>query len=86
MTARLPLDNLHDMVYNVSMTDEERKVYNKDYARGWASTCDLDYADRRGYTRSEAWNDGRADAYMMLPKWHRRDCDDTMGHNQCDIA
>jgi hypothetical protein len=44
------------------------------YTRGWKSTCDLDTADRKGYTRSTEWMDGRTDAGQGLPKWHRRDC------------
>lgn len=57
--------------------------YMIQYNRGWRSVCDLDTADRKGWTRSDAWMDGRTDAGQGLPKWHRRDCPDTMGHEQC---
>jgi hypothetical protein len=57
--------------------------YRADYDKGWRSTCDLDFADRKGYTRSRGWMDGRTDASMSLPKYHRRDCADTMGHDAC---
>jgi hypothetical protein len=57
--------------------------YRDEYQRGWRSTCDLDYADRRGYTASAAWMDGRTDAAQGLAKWHRRDCPDRFGHQHC---
>ena len=67
--------------YNSSASD-----YRKDYERGWRSSCDLDYADRHGWGANSAWMDGRTDAAQGLPKWHRRDCPDKMGHARCGQA
>lgn len=60
--------------------------YRDDYDRGWRYRGDLDHADRKGYTRSDAWQDGYADMSQGLAKWHRRDCPDTMGHQNCPVA
>lgn len=57
--------------------------YRDQYNRGWRSTGDLDAADRRGWSKVDAWMDGYTDAAQGLPKWHRRDCPDRMGHERC---
>jgi hypothetical protein len=49
---------------------EYRKWYNK----GWSSTCDLDYADRKGLSSNDAWMDGHADAGAGREKWHALHC------------
>ena len=62
----------------------DTQEYRRDYERGWKSRGSLDAADRNGNSANDAWMDGRSDMAQGLPKWHRRDCPDTMGHNGCD--
>lgn len=58
-------------------------AYRDAYNRGWrysnTSDAGLDNADRRGWTRDEAWTDGYLDAAAGRAKWHLRDC--TAHHN-----
>lgn len=52
--------------------------YGSAYNRGWrysaTSTASLDYADRRGWSRNDAWLDGYLDYAAGRQKWHLRDC------------
>lgn len=51
--------------------------YETNYRKGWAYALrgsDLDAADGRGYTASDAWMDGYMDAANSMPMWHRREC------------
>lgn len=54
------------------------KIYRGSYNRGWLysarATIGLDAADRRGYTRDDAWMDGYLDEAAGRAKWHLRDC------------
>jgi hypothetical protein len=60
------------------------ETYDKDnYRKGWRFSGDLDSADRKGYTRSDAFMDGYMDQADRLPMWHRATCSEQHGHMDC---
>lgn len=60
------------------------KEYRKQYEKGWrysnSANPTLDYADRRGLTKIDAWVDGYMDAAAGREKWHIPNCPN---HNKC---
>jgi hypothetical protein len=55
--------------------------YAKDYNAGWRAYVSGGSGIEKPHPK--AWHDGYMDAAMGLPKWHRRDCPETMGHDNC---
>ena len=70
------------------MTDQYREAYNRGWGYSARTTTGLDYADRRGYTRDDAWMDGYLDQAAGRAKWHLRDCanHDTAANGGCGEA
>lgn len=58
----------------LAMESDYKRLYRKGWAYGQRGS-DLDAADARGYTRSDAWCDGFFDAAASMPMWHRAECD-----------
>jgi len=54
------------------------KQYRKDYNRGWryseTANANLDTADSKGWTDSNAWMDGYLDLAAGRDKWHTPNC------------